>query len=218
MIRELQMPPHRATGTEGRTGRGRIRQRLAAAMLLLPGLSAPALANDWMFTPEPLDEAVFVLGGRMMADVYNPFGGYEDNYFLGGGYQRLWGDPNGFRYGGEVGLTGRIGAENSLEAWGGVVGRYDWEVFGLFRAGLSMTFGLSAVTGTQVGRERESEAFHQGDASLLFYMGPELNLSLIDHPETEFFVRLHHRSGAWETLGGMAAGADASVAGVRWHF
>src|SRR5690606_30423423 len=121
---------------------------------------------------------------------YNPFGGWEDNFYLGGGYQRLWGDPNGFRYGGEVGLTARLGAESSLEGWAGVVGRYDWQMFNTFRAGVSMTFGVSAVTNTLVGRERDSENFHQGDASLLFYMGPELNLSLVDHPETELFLRL----------------------------
>jgi hypothetical protein len=32
------------------------------------------------------------------------------------------------------------------------------------------------------------------------------------------FLRLQHRSGARETLGGMAAGADAGVVGLRWHF
>lgn len=188
-----------------------------AALLILPGLSAPAIANDLLLTPEPMDEAFFGFAGRMMADVFNPFGGWEDNYYIGGGYQRLWGDPNGFRYGGEVGVTARLGPENSLEGWAGVVGRYDWDL-GPFRAGLAMTFGLSAVTNTLVGRERESEEFHDGDARLLFYLGPELNLSLADHPETELFLRLQHRSGAWETLGKMAAGADAGVIGVRWHF
>lgn len=191
---------------------------LVVFMLAAAGFSTPSAANDLFFTPEPMDEAFFGFAGRMMAEVYNPFGGYEDNYYLGGGYQRLWGDYDGFRFGGEVGLTGRFGPENSLEGWAGVVGRYDWRVFDLFRLGVSMTFGVSAVTGTAVGRERDSQAFHGGNATVLFYMGPEINLSLIDQPELEVFVRLHHRSGAWETLGGMAAGADAGVAGVRWHF
>jgi hypothetical protein len=99
-----------------------------------------------------------------------------------------------------------------------VVGRYDVRVLDVVRVGASMTLGLSAVTGTAIGRERDSEAFHNGDATLLFYMGPEINLSLVDQPEKEVFVRLHHRSGAWETLGGMAAGADALIGGVRIHF
>jgi hypothetical protein len=67
-----------------------------------------------------MDEAAFVFGGAMIARVFNPFEGFEDNYFLGGGYQRLWGDPDGFRFGGEVGLAGRFGPANSLEvgaAW-----------------------------------------------------------------------------------------------------
>lgn len=188
-----------------------------SALLVLPALAAPALANGLLLTPEPMDEAFFGFGGRMMAHVYNPFGGWEDNYYLGAGYQRLWGDPNGFRYGGEVGVTGRFGQESSLEGWAGVVGRYDWTL-GPVRAGASLTFGLSAVTNTLVGRERESEEFHDGNAALLFYLAPELNLSLAEHPETELFLRLHHRSGAWETLGNMAAGADAGVVGLRWHF
>jgi hypothetical protein len=189
-----------------------------AALLVLPCLSAPALAGSLLLTPEPMDEAFFGFAGRMMSEVYNPFGGYEDNYYVGGGYQRLWGDPNGFRYGGEVGLTARIGPESSIEGWAGVVGRYDWEFGDLFRAGLSLTFGVSAVSNTLVGRERESEAFHGGDATLLFYLAPEINFALADHPETELFLRLQHRSGAWETLGRMAAGADAGVVGLRWHF
>lgn len=191
--------------------------RAFAALLILPCLSAPALANNLLLTPEPMDEAFFGFAGRMMAEVYNPFGGWEGNYYLGGGYQRLWGDPDGFRYGGEVGVTARFGPESSLEGWAGVVGRYDWNL-GPVRAGLSMTFGLSAVSNTLVGRERESEEFHGGNAALLFYLAPELSLSLSDHPETELFLRLHHRSGAWETLGDMAAGADAGVVGLRWHF
>lgn len=213
-----QMPLKRATSTRYGKRPHRLRRWLTAIGLLVPGLCTQALGYDLLLTPQPMDEAVFAFGGRMMEHVYNPFAGYEDNYFLGGGYQRLWGDYDGFRYGGEVGLTGRFGPENSVEAWAGAVGRYDFRVFDLFRAGVSMTFGLSAVTGTAVGRERDSEAFDHGNATLLFYMGPELNLSLIDHPETEVFVRLHHRSGAWGTLGGMAAGADASVAGIRFHF
>lgn len=192
--------------------------KVLAALLLLPALSAPAAAQNLLLTPEPMDEAFFGFAGRMMAKVYNPFEGWEDNYYLGGGYQRLWGDHNGFRYGGEVGVTARIGPESSFEGWAGVVGRYDWQVFDLFRAGVSLTFGLSAVSNTLVGRERASEAFHEGNATLLFYLSPEINFSLVDHPETEVFLRLQHRSGAWQTLGGMAAASDAGVVGLRWHF
>jgi hypothetical protein len=37
---------------------------------------------------------------------------------------------------------------------------------------------------------------------VLFYLAPETNFALVDHPETELFLRLQHRSGAWETLAG----------------
>jgi hypothetical protein len=59
-----------------------------------------------------------------------------------------------------VGLTARIGGEeSSIEAG---PASWDWEFEGVFRARLSLAFGLSAVSNTLVGRERESEAFHPG--------------------------------------------------------
>lgn len=180
------------------------------------GLASPALAGNLLLTPDPLDEAFFGFGGAMMNDVFNPFGGFEPNTLFGGGYERLWAIDR-FQYGFEAGLTGRFGVRNSLEGWAGVVGRYD-VTLGEVNVGLGFTFGLSAVTDTVVGQESESEAFHNGDATLLFYMGPEIHASLVGYPQVEAFVRLHHRSGAWETLGGMAAGADAAVTGLRFKF
>ena len=186
---------------------------LSAATSL--ALSVPALAGQYLLTPDPLDEAFFGFGGAMMNDVFNPFGGFESNILAGAGYQRLWGNPEHFQYGLEAGLTGRFGVRSSLEGWAGAVARYDWTL-GPVNVGLGFTFGLSAITGTVEGQESQSQAFHQGDATLLFYMGPEIHASLVKHPRFEAFFRLHHRSGAWETLGGMAAGADAAVTGLRF--
>lgn len=180
-------------------------------------LSAPASAGQYLLTPDPLDEAFFGFGGAMMNDVFNPFGGFEPNTLVGGAYQRFWGNPGRFQYGLEAGLAGRFGVRNSLEAWGGAVARYDWTL-GPVQVGLGFTFGLSAVTDTVEGQESQSQAFHNGDATVLFYMGPEIHASLVEHPRVEAFVRLHHRSGAWETLGGMAAGADGAVTGLRFKF
>ena len=177
----------------------------------------PALAGPYILTPDPLDEAFFGFGGAMMNDVFNPFGGFESNLLAGAAYQRLWGNPEHFQYGVEAGLAGRFGVRSSLEGWAGGVARYDWTL-GPVNVGLGFSFGLSAITDTVEGQESQSQAFHHGDATLLFYMGPEIHASLVKHPRLEAFVRLHHRSGAWETLGGMAAGADAAVTGLRYRF
>jgi hypothetical protein len=198
------------------------RQLHSLRTLLLAGaaslaLSAPSLAGQYLLTPDPLDEAFFGFGGAMMNDVFNPFGGFEPNILVGGAYQRFWGNPGRFQYGLEAGLAGRFGVRNSLEAWGGAVARYDWTL-GPVQVGLGFTLGLSGVTDTVEGQESQSEAFHNGNAALLFYMGPEIHASLVEHPRVEYFFRIHHRSGAWETLGHMAAGADAAVTGLRLKF
>jgi hypothetical protein len=68
------------------------------------------------------------------------------------------------------------------------------------------------------GREERLEAESGGDATLLFYLAPELNFSLAAYPNAELFWRLHHRSGAWETLGDMDGAANANVVGARVGF
>lgn len=194
--------------------------RVLPLVLLCGAIAAgvtPAMAGSLLLTPDPLDEAFFGFGGAMMNDVFNPFGGFEPNTLVGAGYQRFWGNPDGLQYGVEVGVAGRFGQRNSVEGWSGAAARYTFGL-GPINVGLGFTFGLSAVTDTVVGQESESEAFHQGDATVLFYMGPEVSAALAYHEEFEVFVRLHHRSGAWGTLGNMAAGADAAVAGLRYRF
>ena len=194
---------------------------LGAAAILV--LAAPASAQNIQFTPElltpePFDEAFFGFAARAQLHV-DWLAGYEDNYIFGAGYQRFLGDPNGLRYGLEVGLAGRFGyGEASLEAWGGVVARYDMTFFDTIKVGSALTIGLSVVTNTMPGHEREREAGRHGDATLLFYLGPEVSVSHVDNPNLEVFLRLHHRSGAWTTLGKMTGVMDATAVGIRYHF
>jgi hypothetical protein len=190
---------------------------LVLALAASFGFAEPAAAGHYLMTPDPLDEAFFGFGGAMMNDVFNPFGGFEPNILFGGAYQHFWGRPGHFQYGVEHGLAGRFGVRNSIEVWGGGAVRYDWTISRV-QFGLGFTFGLSAVTDTVEGQESQSQAFHHGNPHLLFYMGPEVHASLTTHPRLEYFFRLHHRSGAWGTLGHMAAGADAAVTGFRYKF
>jgi len=176
-----------------------------------------------LLDPAPMGQAVFVFAGPSvdedMGDSANLLGSdYEDNFVAGIGYQHLpfnWGD---FWLGGEIGAAGRFGDNTTGEFWGGAVARYDVTLFDAVRVAPAFTFGLSAITDTMSGRETSLEEEYDGDASLLFYLGPEINLGLASHPEMEVFWRLHHRSGANGTLGDMRGAANANVFGLRYRF
>lgn len=176
-----------------------------------------SVAGPDLLTSQPIDQAVFGFGGAVFKRIDPPTEGFEDNYVLGGGYQLLWGDRDGYQIGLEAGLAGRFGEISSLEGWAGVVGRSNFQL-GVVRVTPALTFGLSAVTDTMAGGETRREEQYDGDASLLFYLGPELNFGLEDLPDTELFVRMHHRSGAWGTLGNIHGAADVLTLGVRYHF
>ena len=167
------------------------------------------------------DQAVFGFGGPVTASDDNPFTSeYEDNFVVGAGYQHFvleW--PETLHFGGEIGLAGRFGESDSAEIWGGVVARYDgFTLFDTARLSPALTFGLSAITSPMVGREQNNEIRDKGDATLLFYLGPELSLSFTDHPQLELFWRVHHRSGARGTLNDMHGAANANTFGLRWRF
>ena len=170
------------------------------------------------------DHAVFFFGGAMadgnMHQAANPFGvGYENHPIVGLGYQYFPYRFGSVQLGLEAGLAGRFGGNDNAEIWGGVVGRYTGiEIANTLRIVPSFTFGISHVTETLEGRERENEEERDGDASTLFYLGPELSFSTVSRPELEVFWRLHHRSGAWGTLGDMYGGSNANIIGVRYNF
>jgi len=193
---------------------------IAAASVM--ALCAPASAQT-VGSLDPLyDNAVFVFGGRYYEETFftgaRPWGvNYENNYVVGGGYQYFFlTHPTLLRIGGEVGGALRGGDDFSAEAWAGIVARFDGFVFGdKVRVSPAFTFGLS-VESAPVGIEAQNRG--GGDSTLLFYLGPEINVSLTDNPNAEVFWRIHHRSGAWGTLGDMADGANATSFGVRWKF
>lgn len=186
-------------------------------------LATPAFAQS----PENLgvgkDKAAFVFGGRYVDDYFEnsflPFiPPYENNYVLGVGYQQFFLEPlENWRIGAEVGVAARFGESLSGEAWAGVVTRYDGWTFGDgWRISPSLTFGLSAITDT-IGAEKDRVAQANGNASVLFYLSPELSLGSTTD-DNEVFYRLHHRSGAWGTLGNLADGHNAHVIGLRHKF
>jgi hypothetical protein len=181
--------------------------------------TGPAAAEE-----TDIDQSIFAFGGGMVdEDMFyaaDPFGSsYEGNPIFGIGYQIFPYSIGSVKLGLEAGLAGRFGGSSDAEIWGGVVGRYDAiEIANKVRIIPSFTFGLSHVTRTHDGREERQEAERDGNARTLFYLGPELSFSTVARPELEVFWRLHHRSGAWGTLGDMHGGSNANLLGVRYNF
>ncbi len=138
---------------------------------------------------------------------------------LGAGYQTFFAEPlPDWHLGAEIGAAFRGGSGLSGEIWGGAVARYDGFRLGEdLRVSPSVTFGLSAIT-DPMGIEADRAQQRQANPAVLFYLTPEVSFSSVDNPATEVFFRLHHRSGAWGTLGGMGDGANAQVLGVRHRF
>lgn len=197
-----------------------------AARLSLVGMIAlaatPSLASEDI-TSET-SEAIFGFGGVLTKEDMLKSAAlfpveYERNAILGGGYQFYPYRIGNVKLGGEIGVAARFGKGFTGEVWVGPVARYEQIRLGerLFITP-SFTAGLSLVTDAQRGREREQEIKDDGNANVLFYLGPEINVSFSEDSSTEFFWRLHHRSGGGKTLGNMKGATNANVFGVRYKF
>lgn len=193
--------------------------KIAAIALAASAFALPAFAQD---TPES-HRKVFVFGGPMSAGhIYEtlvPFAvPYEDAVVVGAGYQQFLGEPiEDVRVGLEVGAAVRAGPKTTGELWGGVVGRYDGFVTDSgIRVSPSLTFGVSVVNET-MGVEAQRAAADGLPGEVLFYLSPEISISTVEDPDTEFFWRVHHRSGAWNSFGG-GGSANATTIGFRKGF
>lgn len=183
--------------------------------------STPQTTTPWWLE----DSNVFVFGGlfstESVGETFNFIGtDYTDAYILGGGVQTfVYGQDDGLKLGIEAGASLRKGPDVSGEVWAGAVIRADGFIHtDRFKVSASVTGGFSATTApldVEVVRELSRG---DGDSSVLFYMAPELSLSFDSNPNVEIFYRLQHRSGGWETLGGMGEGSNANTVGLRYHF
>jgi len=190
-----------------------------------------------------LKQSGFIFGGRMASTnlgstfLFNldapPLTKTWDNYIAGAAYQRDFIQLNGGLFiGGEIGLADRFGhykiccdtivysssVLQSAELWAGMTFRHQGvTLFDAVRISPTFVFGLSAIS-APIGQEGEHQIVHKGSAKLLFYLGFEGAFSLPSHPDTELVVRVHHRSGAYGTLGGLNEGNNANVIGIRQRF
>jgi len=141
---------------------------------------------------------------------------FEDNVVVGGGYQQFFVQWDGWKFGLEGGLAARLGSADSAEAWVGGVIRSPGIDVGPVHITPAVTGGFSAVTGT-IGIETLRAEQIDRTVPILFYMGPEISFSMADHPGTEVFWRLQHRSGGYGIIAPID-GSNADVVGVRFKF
>jgi hypothetical protein len=201
--------------------------------------------------PSSSPNSIFVFGGAMstagFADalVANAFmgphaaqGHHFDNSIVGAAYDRdLYSLGHGLILGAEVGAADRFGDYQSCcttivmsgstlhtgEFWGGPQIRYTGvDVFNMIHIGGAVTVGLSAVTGS-IGREEDRVASLHANAHLLYYLGPEIDLSIPSLPGVELVLKVQHRSGAkalpfLPTLGRLEEAYNGDVIGIRYRF
>ena len=116
----------------------------------------------------------------------------------------------------EVGAGVRIGAPVSGEAWMGLVNRLGTFEIGPLNITPAITGGLSVVTDT-IGVETEREREAGQSAHVLYYLAPEIAVSIDEHEEWEAFGRVQHRSGGFGTIAHID-GSNAVTAGLRYKF
>lgn len=181
----------------------------------------PAQAQDTQLSA--YDEAVFFFAGRFHTDWFGtslkPWEvTWDGTYIAGGGYQTTWLDWYDLRLGGEAGVSGRFGVDgSSAELWGGIFVRYDGLVIAdTLRISPAWTTGLTVTTGTQGWEGERMDAWGEFEP-LLIYLGAELNFSLVDQPQWETFVRVHHRSGGYGVIADLDA-SNAITGGFRYKF
>lgn len=190
---------------------------------------SPSYPGTWfgLASQPELNQSAFIFGGRtnsgnlgstLLYGLGAPKPKFYDNYILGGAYQRDFFQLNsGILIGAEVGLADRFGhykvccdtivysdaLAHSAELWGGVSFRHQGiALFDTVRISPGVVFGLSAIS-SPIGQEGEHQIVHQGSARVLFYLGFDLAFALANFPNTELVFRIHHRSGAFGTLGGV---------------
>ena len=226
MLLTLSLPPSSGLA-RARCTRDILKRSAALCLLGLITLQTSTAARadtSEQYMDGSGQEAIFGFGGAMTREDMLKSAAlipvdYEKNYIIGGGYQLFPYEIGAIKLGVEAGIAARFGEGFTGEVWGGGVVRYDQIRLGdsLFLSP-AFTAGLSFVNKAHPGREADEEREDQGNARALFYLGPEVNLSFSENSNTEFFWRLHHRSGAWRTLGNMKGATNANVIGVRYKF
>ncbi len=186
--------------------------------MLALAAGSPAWASEVLFR----QDSIFLFGGihstGNLGRSLNPFARHDDSYLVGAAFARDF-LPLGTHIvvGGEIGAAARFGNRASAEFWGGPNVRLRPLPIGEALAVVpGVVVGLSVVT-KPTDIERQREIARNGDATLLFYLAPEVALLIRQWPNLEIVYRVHHRSGLFGTLGRLEEGSNAHVLGVRWR-
>jgi len=200
-------------------------ERWRILLTFITGVSLALFSSSLGASAEPNRgrNSVLLFGGPMMkghfpGDAIIPFGsGFDRRMIFGAAFQHEYARfENGVSLGAEAGFAGRTGPDFSGEIWGGAsISHVGWS-FGSLTISPSLVVGLSAVN-KAVGIERQREGA-KGDARLLFYLAPELQFRIAALPGVALVYRIHHRSGAWHTLGNMRDATNSNVIGLKIDF
>lgn len=128
----------------------------------------------------------------------------------------------------EGGVGQRFGSLHESEGWVAFYAR--WKLFpwnNYLRTSFAVSTGLNYASGVTAYETSQSAS---GLASrLLHYFSPEITFALPSRPNTEFVIRIHHRSGGGDYFGndfpvygslfqGMQGGMQYLTFGLRRHF
>lgn len=143
---------------------------------------------------------------------------YENNFLAALAYSRDIKEIFfNIRVGPEIGAATRFGEQSAHELWGGIFFRHCGFHIKNLKVSLGVTGGLSLVD-KPIGKEKQRSEGVDRKSEILFYLGPEFSFSLEKCPNIELVYRLHHRSGADGTLGGLKEGHNANTLGIRYRF
>jgi hypothetical protein len=201
---------------------------LAAVVLLLAPVRAAAWTPGALFGPcEGKCATAFYLGTYVedsMSDLSTSgqppttwdYG--EDDHFVGTALSRevaqFW---RHWTIEPEVGIGQRFGRQSATEVWGAFYFRYHgfpWDHVVLTTAALSTGINwASEVTEVEQDRARDEEG-----SQLMHYFSPEITFARPSHPDVEFLIRFHHRSGVFGLISDAWGGAQYLSAGIRVRF
>ena len=213
-----------------------IKIRLAAVQMLcgvgfiseyatVPALAAdePANIENDTAAPDYRRWSAMLFGGRMssnnIGDVFNPaVSEFEDIYFAGGAVSRGLYRWMAFTIELEAG-AGYQFADNpkneSGQVWGAAYLRYDgfpWNSF--IRTSIAASTGLNY----SFNKVQFEDQGGSGTAKLQHYFSPEITFAHPEHRDSEFVLRIHHRSAVFGLLGCSNCGSNVVTIGLRRRF
>lgn len=156
---------------------------------------------------------------RMVEIIPQPWAAdYGHNYLLAGAASYTWYRTDNMSFEGEMGLGFRFPI-HSPETWFAIYVRYNnlpWNNY--VYTTVAINTGISVVGKVSKEEKDKGERGNPKGSRLLHYLGPEITFALPRDHTKEVVIRLHHRSGAMGTFGGVWGGSNVVSAGFRFRF